>query len=354
MKRLVVDGSEVTLTSAGLKNSPAHLVPAGSVLIVVRSGVLKHTLPVALTDRPVAVNQDMKALVPSADLDASYLARFLKARQSQILSWVRATTADNFPVSKLLDMEIALPSHDEQRRIAAILDHADALRAKRRQVLAHLDSLTQSIFHDMFGDRDGSWNLVQFGDVVIQIDSGTSPKCESRPAGPEEAGVLKLGAVTYGTFQPSENKAHLGNSLLSANEVQAGDVLMTRKNTRDLVGAVALVNNVRRGLYLPDLIFRLHLDGSRVDRHYFHALMMETAKRSEVRRLAGGSAGSMPNISKARLRTLPIELPPLVRQQVFAARVQAMTFRRAIVERALAADDELFASLQYRAFRGEL
>lgn len=101
MKRPLIGESEVTLTEVGLRNSPAKLVPEGSVLVVVRSGVLKHTLPVALTTRPVTVNQDMKALTPSSTVHAPYLARLLRALQPTVLSWVRATTADNFPIDSL-------------------------------------------------------------------------------------------------------------------------------------------------------------------------------------------------------------------------------------------------------------
>ena len=100
---------------------------------------------------------------------------------------------------EFLSTEIPLPSLSEQRRIAAILNHADALRAKRRQALGHLDSLSQSIFDDMFGPvHSDRWSRVVLGDVVELIDSGTSPKCEARPADLDEVGVLKLGAVTYG------------------------------------------------------------------------------------------------------------------------------------------------------------
>jgi type I restriction enzyme S subunit len=126
------------------------------------------------------------------------------------------------------------------------------------------------------------------------------------------------------------------------------------KNTRDLVCAVALVDNVRPGLLMPDLIFRLGLDEQQIDRHYFQALMMSPLKRPAVRDLSSGSASSMPNISKARLKTLPLDLPPIEIQRDFAVRAKQVSAQRAAVEKALAADDELFASLQSRAFRGEL
>ena len=143
MKRFEIRESQVTLSEAGVANSPAKRVPVGSTLVVVRSGVLKHTLPVAITDSEVTLNQDMKALVPKAGVDSRFLARFLKAMEPTVLGWVRATTADNVPISKVLELPLRLPPEGEQRRIAAILDHADAARAKRRQDLAHLDALPQ-------------------------------------------------------------------------------------------------------------------------------------------------------------------------------------------------------------------
>ena len=98
-----------------------------------RSGVLKHTLPVGLAGVQVAINQDMKALLCNSDVAPDYLARFVKWKSGEILQWVRATTADNFSIDKLKQLPVPIPPLPEQRRIAAILDHADALRAKRRE-----------------------------------------------------------------------------------------------------------------------------------------------------------------------------------------------------------------------------
>ncbi len=251
-------------------------------------------------------------------------------------------------------LKIPLPSLDEQRRIAAMLDQADTIRAKRRQVLAQLDALTQSIFRDMFGDLAVvRWDRVPLGDLVFKIDSGTSPVCEARPADDDEWGILKLGAVTYGVFQPAENKAFLGDvGAMVANEVQPGDVLITRKNTRELVGAVAVVDEVRPRLLLPDLIFRLHMDRARIEPRFFQALMMNERKRLAVRNLSSGSAASMPNISKGRLVGLPIELPPVEHQREFSRRVGAASTVHAVA--GTDSLDDLFATLQARAFRGQL
>ena len=138
------------------------------------------------------------------------------------------------------------------------------------------------------------------------------------------------------------------------NEVRVGDVLMTRKNTRDFVGAVAVVDRTRPQLLLPDLIFRLQLDRARLGARYFQAMMMSARMRPQVQGLSSGSSGSMPNISKARLATLKIGVPPLEVQHQFAARVERIDSQRAVVQCSLDALDEVFASLQARAFSGRL
>lgn len=301
---------------------------------------------------------DILPILPGEQLDRGYLAHYLSQPTMIEFASTRATGA-NLPrlsPTVLAKFPIPLPPLAEQRRIATILDHADALRAKRRQVLVHLDSLAQAIFHGMFGDlHQTRWERVAFGDLVARVDNGTSPNCEARPAKDQEWGVLKLGAVTYGQFRPDENKAYLDDIAgMARHEVRSGDVLMTRKNTRELVGAVALVDEVRPRLLLPDLIFRLHLDEPRLDRRYFQALMMNPQKRPAVQDLSSGSASSMPNISKARLSLLPLELPPLALQQEFAIRTERIDVQRSLVQQALAADEALFAALQSRAFRGEL
>lgn len=187
------------------------------------------------------------------------------------------------------------------------------------------------------------------------IASGRSFTCEARRSTLEEPGILKLSAVSGGSFYPLENKAFMGDvAKLPQRPVQAGDVLMTRKNTKELVGATALVREAPPNLYLPDLIYRLSINESIVEPSYFAVLMMTPPIRRAVQAMAGGSAASMVNVSQARLRTLALQLPPLDAQREFAALVEKIEAQRARVERALSLEDELFASLQYRAFRGEL
>jgi type I restriction enzyme S subunit len=259
----------------------------------------------------------------------------------------------------VLGSSIPLPSLAEQHRIAAILDKANALCAKRREALAHLDSLTQSIFIEMFGDpvnNEKSLPRCEFGELLSSIDSGWSPVCLERPVAGEEWGILKLGAITKCVFDHNANKAlPCGVEPDTSIEVKPGDLLFSRKNTYELVAACAYVESTPPHLMMPDLMFRLQVkDESRLNKRYLHALLTNRRKRIEVQKLAAGSAGSMPNISKSKLLGLKIEVPLISEQLTFASRVQAVERAKSIHGVALNEAESLFASLQHRAFRGEL
>jgi type I restriction enzyme S subunit len=168
--------------------------------------------------------------------------------------------------------------------------------------------------------------------------------------------VLKLSAITSGRFSDEENKAMTAdNEERPCLEVQIGDVLFSRKNTRELVAACAYVWDTEPRRMIPDLIFRFRIkEEAQLLPTYLWALLSNPKKRRSVQKLAGGSAGSMPNISKSKLRALEIELPSMDEQRTFeqaARRLQDHSQRSVSL---LEFADTLFASLQSRAFNGTL
>ncbi len=275
-------------------------------------------------------------------------------------SWHRSGTAQPFiKPADVRSRRVRLPPIEEQRRIAGILESAEKLQANSRQMAGHLDALIRSIFLDMFGEpvQNGrGWDRQPLSAILSSIDSGVSPVCQDRPATSDEWAVLKLGAVTRCVYLPGENKALMPLTTPHTRyEVKPGDILFSRKNTRELVAACALVRETPPRRLLPDLIFRLNLRvGAPVERTYLHQLLVLPTKRKEMQTLAGGSAGSMPNISKARLLTADVELPPIALQKEFAKRVAAIQRYGLSISTALVTSKELFASLQHRAFAGEL
>ena len=297
---------------------------------------------------------------PTERITGSYLFHLLRVpgvRKAGAMKMRGAAGQRRVPADFLALLPIPVPPLPEQKRIAGILDEADALRAKRREALAQLDTLLQSTFLDMFGDpvtNPMGWAVERIDSWLDGIDSGWSPKCLNRKALIHEWGVLKLGAVTWCEFDDSEQKA-LPADLAPRPELEVapGDLLFVRKNTHDLVAAVAYVHNVRPRLMLSDLVFRLRLKAG-VRPIFLWQLLMQPRQRRVVQRFAGGSAGSMPNISKAKLKTLELIKPSLQLQERFAAVAESVERQKAGQRAHLAELDTLFASLQSRAFRGEL
>lgn len=305
---------------------------------------------------------NLAKVTPDLDrVDSRYLHHWLVSDEAtKYFKRIASKTAQPaLSLAKIRELPVPLPPLPEQRRIAAILDKADALRAKRREAIAKLDQLLQSVFLEMFGDpvtNPKGWPQARFSELLESIDSGTSPVCLDRPAIDNEWAVLKLSAVTRCEYDPSANKA-LPESVEpdKSLEVKAGDLLFTRKNTRDLVAACAFVTDTPPRLLLPDLIFRFRLNPlAPVVPRYLQALLAFPGKRKDIQSLAGGSAGSMPNISKAKLSNALIELPPTDLQSKFERRLKHCDLLKEQQRLALAKLDETFFALQQQTFAGQL
>jgi len=235
------------------------------------------------------------------------------------------------PVHFLNNFPIPVPPLAEQDRIVKLLDQADELRKLRAQSDRRTVTLLPALFREMFGDpvaNEKKWIRESLAEVLDGIDGGWSPTCHDRPAQPDEWGVLKLGAVTTCQYLHTETKALPKDFVPRPElEVKIGDLLFTRKNTYGLVAACAFVFDTRPKLMLSDLIFRFRLKPSaKINPVFLWGLLTVSNKRKQVQTLASGSAGSMPNISKGRLMTLPIEVPPLELQKEFAERVAEIRY----------------------------
>jgi type I restriction enzyme, S subunit len=295
-------------------------------------------------------------------LDPSYLTRWLNKKfedgyfEQRCTQWVNQAA---FRRQDLLELNIPTPGLAEQRRIAAILDRADAIRWKREQSPMLLDEFLRSVFLDMFGDpvtNPKRLDRISLENIVERIDGGWSPQCLDRPARPEEWGVLKLSSVTYCDYRGHENKALPAETEPRQElEIHAGDLLFTRKNTFDLVAAAAYVFETPSKLMLPDLIFRLRLHArSEMEPTFLWQHFIMPNFRRQVQALAGGAAGSMPNISKAKLLTIGVLRAPHEDQLRFRDICYAVwrAKRKAATSQVEAAS--LFSCLQQKAFSGEL
>lgn len=183
------------------------------------------------------------------------------------------------------------------------------------------------------------------GDVLLAIESGRSVKTKERQAQSNELGILKVSAVTWGEFRPYENKAILDHyDPGDCPRPRDGDLLISRANTRDLVGAPVLVAGDHPNLLLSDKILRLVPNRERVDRRYLAHALRSTRSRRHFESRAGGTSGSMTNITQEDIRSAPLPLPPLSEQGRIADildRAAAISSKR---KEAIALTEELLRS----------
>jgi type I restriction enzyme S subunit len=296
------------------------------------------------------LNQHIFKVLPNEGVHPDYLYFALREVISELEQKTHGSTMKHVVRGDFESTEIPLPPLSEQERLVDLLSRAENIVRMRREAEQKAKEIIPALFLDMFGDparNEKRWERQHLGEIVRSIDSGKSPKCEDRARAPGEWGVLKLGAVTWGQYDESEYKVLPPNMKpYSASEVRAGDLLISRKNTSELVGASAYVWGTKGRMLLPDLIFRLDIaDADIVDPIYLWALLSTDAKRNQLRSMASGAAASMPNISKGRLATLPIELPPIRAQRAFADRVRQARELEDQQGRAMAHADRAFQSL---------
>jgi type I restriction enzyme, S subunit len=253
---------------------------------------------------------------------------------------------------------IRVPPLSEQRRIAAILDQADALRAKRREALAQLDSLTHSIFIEMFGgDQSQEWPIETIADVVAPHDGAI----RTGPFGSQllHSEFVAEGVAVLGIDNAVANEFRWGERRfiteakyrdLRRYTVKPGDVLITIMGT---CGRCAVVPDD-----IPVAVNTKHLccitvNAAKCRPEFLHAFFLRhPMARTYLEQTSKGAI--MSGLNMGLIKSMPISLPPLALQKTFATRIQAVEALKTAHRAALAESDALFASLQHRAFSGAL
>lgn len=344
------------ITELGLKNSSAKLMPKNTVLIALTGAT---TGQIGYLSFEASANQSVTGILPSKEHQPRYLYYFLKSRRAEIKGDAFGGAQPHINQKYVKDFKIPLPSLDDQKRIALLLGKIEGLIAQRKQHLQQLDDLLKSVFLDMFGDpvrNEKGWKKRPFDNLLLGIESGSSPKCEARVAEQGEWGILKLGAVTSCVFKEGENKA-LPQDVepQTRDEVRKGDLLFSRKNTYELVAACVYVFDTRPKLLLPDLIFRfVFKNDAKINPIYMWKLLTSSSQRTKIQTLASGAAGSMPNISKANLRKASLPIPPLELQNQFAAIVEKVEGLKSRYQQSLSDLQNVYDALSQKAFKGEL
>lgn len=341
---------------ATTRNIEAFLVESGDVLFNATNSpeLVGKTVFFPGHEEPVVFSNHFLRLRPRPEkLDGRFLARWLQLQfqrrvfQGMCHQWVNQATVGR---ESLLALTVPLPPLKDQQRIAEVLDRAEALRVKRRTALAQLDTLTQAIFLDLFGDpltNHKEFPIYRMGDVC-DVRDGThdSPKYVSEGGYPLVTSKNLTGGIvdlTDVNFISETDYAQINKR----SKVDRGDIIMPMIGT---IGSPVLVDhephyaikNVALIKFIetsPSAVYIRHL----LSCHYFDHIVLQKNR-----------GGTQKFVSLGDLRSFPIPLPPDELQREFARRVAAVEKLKAAHRASLVEMDALFASLQHRAFRGEL
>jgi type I restriction enzyme S subunit len=303
-------------------------------------------------NNPAHVVNHLAALECGGDLDHRFLLRWF-----EINSPSRLIANPSYPSIKISDIrseKIPLPPLAEQKRIAAILDAADALRAKRREASAQLDALLQSTFLTLFGDpvtNPMGWKVVLLGKTAKRITKGQSPNWQGFNY--QDSGAL---------FVTSENvrDGHLDiskpkfvplefNEKLKGSKLRVGDLLINLVGAS--IGRSCLFSGYLGPANVNQAVGIVSIDDPVLTNYIVQLLQTQQGQTLLTGRIVEAARA---NVSLTNLRDLPIPTPPLPLQQKFAAIVESIERQKTTQRAHLAELDALFAALQHRAFRGEL
>ncbi|WP_426996291.1 restriction endonuclease subunit S [Pseudarthrobacter sp. N5] len=301
------------------------------------------------SSEPALLNQRVCRISPlGADLDRRYLYHFLPQALMEIWHATPFATVKHLSVKAIREIALPLPPLDEQRRIAAILDKADELRTKRRQALAHLDALSTSTFQVLLARQD--WPRRDFGDLCNRVTVGVVVKPASHYVSEGIPALRSLNVRPGGLVM--ENlvyfSANSHNGPLRKSQLWPGDIVTVRTGN---AGTSAVVPANAGLLNAIDLIIATPTPGVMSPEYAVAFLNSDAGKRMVL----GESRGQIQqHFNVKSLQGAVIPVPPIQAQHELASQLAQIDRVRRVQLSQLATFDALFASLQHRAFSGQL
>ena len=307
-------------------------------------------------DFDFAIFVSLTLIKPKNDIVLSrYLMHYLNSPKIKHLAKnsTSGVGVQNLNVKVVREFPIQLPPLDQQKKIAAILDAADAYRQKTKALIAKYDELTQSLYLEMFGNpvtNPKGWEIKTLNDVCFKITDGThhSPK-------PQDSGYPYVTAKHVKPFslqfdaKPSyvDEKAH--NEIYKRCTPEYGDVLYIKDGATT---GIACINTFKEPISMLSSLALLKLNDNINNQYLCHWLNHDGIKQKLISEFMSGAAIKRFTLKKIKLFKLMVPIIDL--QNQFAGRVQAIEAQKAQAQASLAQAEDLFNSLLQRAFKGEL
>ena len=358
LKSKFISKTESKITQLGFDSCSTKLLPENSVLFSSRAPI-GH---VAINTIPMCTNQGFKSFVPKADLlDSQYLYYWLKANKEYLQDLGVGATFKEISKTVIANVEIPLPPLAEQRRIASILDQADELRQKRQQAIEKLDQLLQATFIDMFGDpvsNPKGWEVKKLSELSTKIHSGNTPKGGSE-------NYVDKGIIFLRSQNVWKNKVILEDvayidaethAKMMKSSVKHEDLLMTktgRINTENSsLGRAAIYLGEDDSANINGHVYLIRIkDG--FNKYFILRILTLPDYYEYIRSVCVGGIDKR-QLNKEHIENFPIIQPPMELQNKFSDIVQVIESQKPKLLEQLVLAEDLFKTLQQKAFNGTL
>ena len=200
--------------------------------------------------------------------------------------------------------------------------HESVIFRRDNSYYERVDGIERCIDDEIPFEISDSWEWCRLGELIETIDTGKSFKCEERPPDKNEYGIIKVSAVTWGTFNQEESKTCFSTSpWVKGYSIQVDDFLICRANTAALVGGCVIVDKISKRLMLSDKVLRIEFSDS-ISKTYVLYTLRTPFVRAQLSAAASGTSESMKNISQNAIKGLLIPFPPIKEQYRIVSKVE--------------------------------
>jgi type I restriction enzyme S subunit len=356
MKFDVVSDSIDHISREAIDGSATSLIPKGSVLVVVRSGILARTVPIAITGRALTINQDLKALCPNGEVDARFLYHLLDSKMDVLLSMVsRGATVHRLVTDQIRALDFIIPPLSEQQRIVGILDEAfegiTTAKSNAEKNLHNARALFESHLQSIFTQRGPEWKEKTLEEIATAFGRG---KSKHRP---RNAPHLYGGKYPFVQTGDIRNADHIITEY-SQTYSEAG--LAQSKLWPKGTICITIAANIAETAILdfdacfPDSVIGVVANPKEAEVGFIEYLLQYFKARIQ----AMGKGSAQANINMGTFEHERFPFPPVAEQRQIVAKLDALSEENqrlaSIYQQKLAALDELQKSLLHQAFSGQL
>lgn len=340
----VLEDAPEYISHAGFKSCSAAMLPKGATLLTSRAPIGN----VAIAGREFCTNQGFKSLVPGDNVDSLYLYYCIQNLSPQIQALGNGATFKEVSKKIVEDFKIPLPPLEEQKRIAAMLDKADAIRRKRQQAIDLADQFLRSVFLDMFGDpvtNPKGWGKVKLG-KLCDICRGGSP----RPIQDYMGGNIpwiKIGDATKDNdiyIQTTKERIH-ESGLSKTRLMQPGALIFANCGV-----SLGFARILKIAGCIHDGWLALEVNDNSLNQIFLLKALNQITKHFQ----AIAPDGTQPNLNTTIMKNFEMILPPVELQKTFEKVVYKVNSSRIMYSDALETANNAFESIAQKAFRGEL